>query len=56
MMKLFLTEYDAIQTMTEKEFIDWFKAKLIDITYDKDTLEEFEVREVKQNVCLEKLG
>lgn len=47
MMKLFLTEYNTIQTMTENEFIDWFKAKLIDITYDEDILEEFEVREVK---------
>lgn len=54
MMKLFLTEYNIIQTMTEKEFVDWFKAKLIEITHDEfeenvcgRTIEEFEVNEVK---------
>ena len=54
MMKLFLTEYNTIQTMTEKEFVDWFKAKLIEITHDEfeenvcgRTIEEFEVKEVK---------
>ena len=34
MMKLFLTEYNTIQTMTEKEFVDWFKEKLSEITED----------------------
>ena len=34
MMKLFLTEYDTIQTMTEKEFVDWFKEKLCEITHE----------------------
>lgn len=50
MMKLFLTEYNTIQTMTEKEFVDWFKAKLIEITHDEfeenfcgRIIEEFEV-------------
>ena len=46
MVRLFLTEYNTIQTMTEKEFIDWFKARLIDIAYEK-AIEEFEVKEVK---------
>lgn len=46
MIKLFLTEYDTICTMTEKEFIDWLKTKLIDIAYQK-CIEEFEVKEVK---------
>lgn len=46
MVRLFLTEYNTIQTMTEKEFIDWFKASLIDIAYEK-AIEEFEVKEVK---------
>ena len=32
MMKLFLSEYDTIQTMTESEFIDWFKKKLMEHT------------------------
>ena len=46
MIKLFLTEYDTIRTMTEKEFIDWFKTKLIDIAYEEG-IEEFEVEEVE---------
>lgn len=46
MVRLFLTEYDTIRTMTEKEFIDWLKAKLIDIAYE-EVIEEFEVKEVK---------
>lgn len=45
-VRLFLTEYNTIQTMTEKEFIDWFKARLIDIAYE-EAIEEFEVKEVK---------
>ena len=35
MMKLFLSEYNAIQSMTEKEFIEWFKAKLTEITHNE---------------------
>lgn len=46
MVRLFLTEYNTIQTMTEKEFIDWFKARLIDIAYE-EAIKEFEVKEVK---------
>lgn len=46
MVRLFLTEYNTIQTMTEKEFIDWFKARLIDIAYE-EAIEEFEVKEAK---------
>ena len=46
MIRLFLTEYDAIREMTEQEFIDWFKTKLIDIAYE-ESIEEFEVRGVK---------
>ena len=41
MIKLFLSEYNTIQTMTEKEFIDWFKEKLYEITHD----------EFQENVC-----
>ena len=54
MIRLFLTEYDLIRTMTEKEFVDWLKAKLIEITHDEfkenfcgRTIEEFKVTEVK---------
>lgn len=46
MIRLFLTEYDAIRTMTEKEFIDWLKAKLIEIV-NEHAIEEFKVTEVK---------
>jgi hypothetical protein len=44
MIKLFLSEYNTIQTMTEKEFIDWFKEKLCAIT--DDALQAFDVMEV----------
>ena len=40
MIKLFLSEYNTIQTMTEREFADWFKEKLREITCD-DFKEEF---------------
>ena len=53
MMKLFLSEYNNIQTMNEKEFIDWFKQKLCEITHDDfqetycdRTIERFDVTEV----------
>ena len=53
MMKVLLPNYNTIQAMTEKEFIDWFKQKLED-TIDEDnyykhedSLEKFEVTEVK---------
>lgn len=45
MMKLFLSEYNTIQSMTEKEFTDWFKEKLLEIA-DEDELEEYEVVEL----------
>lgn len=34
MMVLFLSNCNEIQAMTEKEFIDWLKKKLCEITYD----------------------
>lgn len=46
MIRLFLTNYDTIRTMTEKEFIDWLKTKLIDIAYE-EVIEEFEVKDVE---------
>ena len=52
-MKLFLSEYDTIRTMTESEFIDWFKKKLMEITHDEfqenicgRKVEEFTVKEL----------
>ena len=45
MMKLFLSEYNTIQAMTEKEFIDWFKAKLCELTHD----------DFKEQVCGRKI-
>ena len=53
MMRLFLSEYNTIQQMTEKEFVYWFKAKLCEITHNDfqeaicdRTIEKFEVTEV----------
>ena len=53
MMKLFLSEYNTIQTMKEKDFIDWFKEKLCEITHDDfqetycdRTIKRFDVVEV----------
>jgi hypothetical protein len=53
MMKLFLSEYNTIQAMTEKEFVDWFKKQLYEITHDEfqesvcgRRIEKFEVTEI----------
>ncbi len=53
MMKLFLSEYNAIQNMKEAEFVGWFKAKLCEITHDEfeeaicgRRIEAFDVKEV----------
>lgn len=51
MMKLFLSEYNTIQTMTEKEFTDWLKEQIYKIvdgdklnkTFCDRIVEEFEV-------------
>lgn len=54
MIRLFLSEYNAIQTMTEKEFIDWFKERLVDIandafkaSFEHACIEAFDVTEIK---------
>lgn len=53
MIKLFLSEYNTINTMTEKEFIDWFKEKLCEITFSeledvghRGKIKRFDVTEV----------
>lgn len=53
MMKLFLSEYNAIQNMKEAEFVGWFKAKLYEITHDEfeeaicgRKIEAFDIKEV----------
>lgn len=53
MIRLFLTEYNAIQQMTEAEFIEWFKRKVCEITHDdfQETvcgrkIERFDVEEL----------
>lgn len=53
MIRLFLSEYNAIQEMTEKGFIDWFKEKLVEITKDDfnanycdSSIEAFDVTEI----------
>ena len=43
MIKLLLYEYETIQTMTEKEFIDWFKNKLLEIVDDAEYIDKFDV-------------
>jgi hypothetical protein len=55
MMTLFLSEYNTIQTMTEKEFVDWFKQKLCEITHDEfqedicgRCIEEFKVTDIEE--------
>ena len=40
-MRLFLSEYENIKVMTEKEFIDWIKEKLCEITND----------DFQENIC-----
>lgn len=54
MIRLFLSEYNTIEKMTEKEFIEWFKEKLCEITsnefeesFSNRKIEEFKVTEVK---------
>lgn len=47
MIKLFLSNYNEIQGLTEKEFIDWIKQKLYEIVQgDGDVIERFDVTEV----------
>ena len=46
MIKLFLSNYNEIQGLTEKEFIDWIKQKLYEIVQgDGDVIERFDVTE-----------
>lgn len=45
MIKLFLSEYNNIQSMTEAEFIGWFKKKLPEIVDNKDYITCFEIFE-----------
>lgn len=50
MIKLFLSEYNAIQKMTEQEFICWFEATLNEIietsSYSSSKLEAYDVSPV----------
>jgi hypothetical protein len=46
MIRLFLTEYNTIQAMTEMEFIKWFKEKLLELAYDRENvIKRFDVKE-----------
>jgi len=45
MLKLLLSNYKEITTMTEKEFVDWLKVKLLEIV-SKDELEKYSVVEL----------
>ena len=51
MIKLFLTEYNTISWMKEKEFIDWFKEKLGKMINDNPNfydgkIERFDVEDI----------
>ena len=47
MIKLFLSNYNEIQGLTEKEFISWIKQKLYEIVQgDGDVIERFDITEV----------
>ena len=41
LMKLFLSEYENIKAMTEKEFVDWLKRSLYEIAHD----------DLQNNIC-----
>lgn len=43
MMRLLLSEYNTIQTMTEDEFVDWFKEKIYEIAGNDNYIKRFEV-------------
>ena len=45
MMKLLLCNYEAIQILTEKEFIEWLKNELLKITH-VEFIEKFDVSKV----------
>jgi hypothetical protein len=45
MLKILLSNYEEITTMTEKEFTDWMKVKLLEIA-SEDELEEYSVDEL----------
>ena len=52
MIKLFLSEYNTIEKMTEKQFIDWFKERLCELTseekvYYDGKIQCFDVTEVR---------
>lgn len=45
MMKIFLSCYDEIQSMTEKEFTDWFKKKLLEVAFEEE-IQVYRVSEI----------
>lgn len=45
MMRIFLSEYNTIQAMTEQEFVDWLKVRLLEIA-DEEDLEAYDVVEI----------
>jgi len=46
MMKIFLSNYEEITTLTEKEFLDWFKIQLMKLA-DEDEIEEYKIIELE---------
>ena len=53
MVKLFLKNYNIIREMTEKDFIDWFREQIRDLSrdfwshkVDEDKIEIFDIRQL----------
>lgn len=53
MIKLFLENYNIIQEMTEKEFIDWFREQIRELCRDlwshkvaEDKIEIFDIQQL----------
>lgn len=43
MLKILLSNYDAIKLMTENEFCYWLKSQLLEIVGDEDVLKKYSV-------------
>jgi hypothetical protein len=46
MMKIFLSNYEEITTLTEKEFLDWFKIQIMKLA-DEDEIEAYKIIELE---------
>lgn len=46
MMKIFLSNYEEITNLTEKEFLDWFKMQIMKLA-DEDEIEVYKIIELE---------